>query len=102
MDYIIIEVPDMNDSISRITLLGVQYQIRFTWHDMGSFWTFGLSDALGNPLVIGIKIVPQFPLNLFYETYGFPVGIFAALTEKESISRSDFADGKAEFVFIPA
>lgn len=28
MDYIIIEVPDMNDSISRIVLLGKQYQIR--------------------------------------------------------------------------
>lgn len=102
MDYTIIEVPDMNDSISRITLRGRQYQIRFTWNDTGGFWTFGLLDALGAPLLIGVRIVPQFPLNLFYGTQELPVGVFAALTELESIGRSDFLSGKAQFVFIPA
>ena len=33
MDYIIIEVPDMNDSVSRIALNGKQYQLRFTYND---------------------------------------------------------------------
>lgn len=102
MDYTIIEVPDMNDSTSRITLRGRQYQIRFTWNDTGGFWTFGLLDALGAPLLIGVRIVPQFPLNLFYGTQELPVGVFAALTELESIGRSDFLSGKARFVFIPA
>lgn len=102
MDYIIIEVPDMNDSISRIVLLGKQYQIRFTWNDTGGFWSFGLMDSLGTPLLIGIKIVPQFPLNLFYGTENLPLGVFAALTEKDRIGRQDFVNGKAQFVFIPA
>jgi len=102
MDYIIIEVPDMNDSVSRIVLDGKQYQIRFTWNDTGGFWTFGLMDSLGNPLIIGVKIVPQFPLNLFYGTQNLPVGIFAALTELASIGRLDFINGKAKFVFAPA
>lgn len=102
MDYTIIEVPDMNDSTSRITLRGRQYQIRFTWNDTGGFWTFGLLDALGAPLLIGVRIVPQFPLNLFYGTQELPVGVFAALTDLESIGRSDFLNGKAQFAFIPA
>lgn len=102
MDYIIIEVPDMNDSISRIVLLGKQYQIRFTWNDTGGFWSFGLMDSLGTPLLIGTKIVPQFPLNLFYGTENIPLGVFAALTEKNRIGRQDFVNGKAQFVFIPA
>ncbi len=102
MDYIIIEVPDMNDSISRIVLLGKQYQIRFTWNDTGGFWSFGLMDSLGTPLLIGTKIVPQFPLNLFYGTENIPLGVFAALTEKDRIGRQDFVNGKAQFVFIPA
>ena len=59
-------------------------------------------DALGAPLLIGVRIVPQFPLNLFYGTQELPVGVFAALTELESIGRSDFLNGKAQFVFIPA
>lgn len=102
MDYIIIEVPDLNDSISRIVLLGKQYQLRFTWNDTGGFWSFGLMDSLGTPLLIGTKIVPQFPLNLFYGTENIPLGVFAALTEKERIGRQDFVNGKAQFVFIPA
>ena len=102
MDYIIIEVPDLNDSISRIVLLGKQYQLRFTWNDTGGFWSFGLMDSLGTPLLIGTKIVPQFPLNLFYGTENLPLGVFAALTEKDRIGRQDFVNGKAQFVFIPA
>lgn len=102
MDYIIIEVPGLNDSISRIVLLGKQYQLRFTWNDTGGFWSFGLMDSLGTPLLIGIKIVPQFPLNLFYGTENLPLGVFAALTEKDRIGRQDFVNGKAQFVFIPA
>lgn len=102
MDYIIIEVPDLNDSISRIVLLGKQYQLRFTWNDTGEFWSFGLMDSLGTPLLIGIKIVAQFPLNLFYGTENLPLGVFAALTEKDRIGRQDFVNGKAQFVFIPA
>lgn len=102
MDYIIIEVPDMNDSISRIALQGKQYQIRFTYNDTGGYWSFGLMDSLGNPLLIGVKIVPQFPLNLFYGTENLPLGVFAALTKVESVGRQDFVDGKAQFVFIPA
>ena len=35
MDYITIEVPDMNDSVSRIVLNNTAYQIRFTWNDTG-------------------------------------------------------------------
>lgn len=102
MDYTIIEVPDLNDSISRIVLLGKQYQLRFTWNDTGGFWSFGLMDSLGTPLLIGTKIVPQFPLNLFYGTENLPLGVFAALTEKDRIGRQDFVNGKAQFVFIPA
>lgn len=102
MDYTIIEVPDMNDSISRISLLGSQYQLRFTWNDTGGYWMFGILDSLGEPLLVGLRIVPQFPLNLFHAGKNLPQGIFAALTEKESIERTDFIDSKAQFVFIPA
>ena len=65
MDYIIIEVPDMNDSVSRIVLNGKQYLIRFTYNDTGGYWSFGLSDAQGEPIVMGVKVVPRFPHNVF-------------------------------------
>ena len=102
MNYIVIEVPDMNDSVVRIALLGKQYQLRFTWNDTAKCWMFGVMDALGNPIVIGQKVVPQFPINLFWGTDEMPLGIFAVLTEKNEVGRSDFVTGKAKFVFAPA
>ena len=59
-------------------------------------------DSLGNPLLIGVKVVPQFPLNLFSGSEELPVGVFAALTEQDHIGRQDFVKGRAQFVYIPA
>lgn len=102
MDLTIIEVPDMNDSMSRIVLNGKAYQIRFTWNDTGCYWKFGLYNSQNEPIVIGIKIVPRYPLNLFYGVTKLPDGIFGVMTKLDRIGRKDFADGKAQFVFCPA
>jgi len=99
MEYINIEVPDMNDSVSRISLNGKQYQIRFTYNDTCDYWTFGISDSLGNPIRIGIKIVPKMPLNLFCGTMDMPSGVFGVLTDLDRIGRNDFLNGKAKFIF---
>ena len=51
MEYTIIEVPDLNDSMSRVVLNGKAYLIRFTWNDRGGFWKFGLYDTQSQPIV---------------------------------------------------
>lgn len=102
MEYIKIEVPDRNDSVSRIVLGGVQYMIRFTWNDTGGYWCLGLSDALGEPILMGVKVVPSFPLNLFFGIAELPDGAFGVYTELERIGREDFKNGKAAFAFIPS
>ncbi len=101
MEYVQIEVPDMNDSLSRIVLMNTPYYIRFTYNDTEDYWKFGVYDSKQNPLVIGIKIVPQFPLNLFYGASKLPDGVFGVYTKKDRVGRNDFLDGTAKFVFIP-
>ena len=101
MDYFEIEVPDMNDSVSRIVLQGKQYLIRFTWNDTGGYWCFSVSDALGTPILMGVKIVPRFPLNIFYSIAELPFGVFGVFTELDRVGRFDFKDDKAKFVFVP-
>ena len=101
MEYTIIEVPDMHDSVSRIVLGGTAYHIRFTWIDSAGYWTFGLYDTQNKPLVIGIKIVPQFPMNVFYSLTKMPSGIFGVMTKLDRIGRKDFVDGNAQFIFCP-
>lgn len=101
MDYIIIEVPDINDSVSRIVLQGTAYYIRFTYNDTEDRWRFGLYDAQMQAIVQGVKIVPGFPLNLFKGRDDIPNGIFICLSNADTVGRNDFADGRARFVFAP-
>lgn len=101
MGIIAIEVPDMNDSISRIVLNGKVYQIRFTWNESGEYWKFGLYSMQNEPIVIGIKIVPRYPLNLFFGVTKLPNGVFGVQTKLHRIGRNDFINGKAKFIFCP-
>lgn len=101
MEYIVIEVPDMNDSMSKIVLNGNSYLIRFTYNDTCNYWSFGLYSSQNEPIRVGIKIVPQMPLNLFCGTNEMPDGVFGVLTDLEQIGRNDFKNGKAKFIFAP-
>ena len=101
MEYIIIDIPDINDSISRIMLGNMYCQIRFTYNDTKDYWSFGLYDEQENPVAIGIKIVPQMVLNLFFGINEMPKGAFGVITNLKRLGRNDFKDGKAKFVFVP-
>ena len=102
MEYTIIEVPNLNDSMSRVVLDGKAYFIRFTYNDTFDYWTFGIYNNMNEPIVIGIKIVPQFPMNLFLTAYNLPFGVFGVISKLDRIGRYDFRDGKAQFIFCPA
>ena len=101
MDYTIIEVPDKNDSVSRIVLKSTVYKIRFTYNDTYDYWRFGVYDSQSNPIVLGMKIVPNIPINIFHTSYDLPFGIFAALTKLDRIGRDDLIGDKVQFIFCP-
>lgn len=102
MERLEITPPDFNDSFSRVVLSGKQYLIRFSYIDTFGYWTFGLYTTLQEPIVEGVKIVPNFPLNLFYSNSDMPNGVFGVYTELEKVGRDDFFNGKAIFAYIPA
>jgi hypothetical protein len=54
------------------------------------------------PLAVGIRIVPRFPLTLQIVNDNFPPGAFGVYTNLESVGRNDFINGKAAFAYIPA
>ena len=60
-----ITVPDMNDSVSSVTIADKEYLIRFTYNGTGDFWSYGISDTDENPIISPTKIVPNFPLTHF-------------------------------------
>lgn len=102
MKRIEINVPDFNDSFSRVVLSGRQYLIRFSYIDTFDYWTFGLYTPQKEPLLVGVKIVPNYPLNLFFSADNMPNGLFCAYTELARIGKNDFAVGKAIFAYVPA
>lgn len=100
MDYLIIDVPDKNDSLSNIVLNNHYHQIRFTYNDSMDYWTFGIYNDKGTPLYTGMKIVPNMVLNLFHGMMSFG-GMFLVKTTLTRIGRYSFVDGDAQFIYVP-
>ena len=96
-----IDVPDMNDSLSTLSLDGTVYNLRFTYNEKFDYWSFGLYDEDGKPLIAMTRIVPNFPLFHFYTEQNLPDGVFGCLSRSETVGRYAFRDGTAEFVYIP-
>ena len=38
---LVISMPDMNDSFSRVVIKGREYLLRLTYNSTGDYWTFG-------------------------------------------------------------
>lgn len=98
---IYIGVPDMNDSISTITIDDIEYKLRFTYNEAFDYWSFGVYDANLFPLVSMIKIVPNFPLNFPYTNINLPDGDFGCISDLTRVGRNDFVNNLADFVYIP-
>lgn len=98
---IYIEVPDMNDSMSALSIDGVEYLIRFTYNEKYDFWNFGLYTDDEEPIIAMTRVVPNFPLNHYYTDTNIPSGIFGCLSDIEDVGRQAFKNRTAEFVYIP-
>lgn len=96
-----IKVPDMNDSMSSLSINGKEYILRFTYNENYDYWSFGLYDWDKSPIIAMTKIVPNFPLLHFYTDTGVPEGIFGCLSDTDKVGREAFNDKTAEFVYIP-
>lgn len=44
-----IKVPDMNDSMSTLSIDGVEYLLRFTYNEKYDYWSFGLYSSEEEP-----------------------------------------------------
>ena len=96
-----IEVPDMNDSISTLSVDGKEYGLRFTYNEKYDDWSFGIYDEDGYPIEAMVKIVPNFPLLHFCSRKNLPDGIWGCLSQYEKVGRNSFKERTAEFIFIP-
>ncbi|GHU52660.1 hypothetical protein AGMMS49975_08920 [Clostridia bacterium] len=95
------EVPDMNDSFSKVVIEEKEYLLRFTWNDTEQRWYFGIYTVLREPILQGLKLVPKFPLTLQYVDDRLPNGILGVYTKEVVVGRQDFKNKRAVFAYIP-
>ena len=96
-----IKVPDMNDSMSKLSIDGKEYVLRFTYNEKYDYWSFGLYNSKKEPLIAMTRIVPNFPIFHFYTSVDLPDGIFGCLSDLAQVGREAFNQNTAEFVYIP-
>ena len=95
----------MNDSMSALSIDGVLYYLRFTYNSEYDYWSFGLYNSKKEPIVAMTRIVPNFPIFVYYTDNDIPDGTFGCLYYGDendgTVGRQAFNDQMAEFVYIP-
>ena len=93
-------VPREHDSFGEITLNGELLLIRFSYNDTFDYWTFGIYERNRTPILQGIKIIPNFPLNLFLPMRRLGDACFIVSSKQQRIGRRDFWDSNAQFMVV--
>lgn len=79
----------------QIALSGVLFNLDFHWNSLNSFWVMGIYTANRVPVVLGIKIVPNYNLSGQYVYSSMPTGTIACqnfIGEWGEIGRFDMGD----------
>jgi len=95
-----INVPNMNDCFTRISIDGDAYLIRTTYNKTAGLWTLGVYTDENTPIIAGMRIIPNYPMNAFFKDGDMPFGYFTVMTEKDSVDRDDFANDVASLYYV--
>jgi hypothetical protein len=99
--YKIVLPTGQNDYLCRTMLDGKLCVLHMSYNSTGDFWTVGFCDDEGTPIVDGIRIVPNFPLNIWYMSYDVPQGALFAMCSEGTITRYSFDNGTASLCYLP-
>jgi len=93
-------IPREHDSFSELVINGELLLIRFTYNDTFDYWTFGIYELNETPIIAAVKIVPNFPLNLFLPMRRLGNLRFNATSKQPRIGREDFWNENAKFWMV--
>jgi hypothetical protein len=93
-------VPELHDSFSRLAINGENLLVRFSYNDSFDFWAFGIYELNRQPVIEGLRIVPNVPLLLFLPMRRFDGVNFMATSNAQRIGHRDFWDGSAQFWMV--
>lgn len=70
----IIPFHDASQWKEQITLTGELFVFWFKWNALNAFWSMEIYNSSEEPLILGIKLVPSYPLIGNYAVFGLPQG----------------------------
>lgn len=88
----------------QIELDRIIYILVFTWNALNEFWTMDIYNRNEDPIILGIKIVPNYPLLRAYTAVEKPPGEIICqniVNAPDTISRFDMSQ-KFELVYYSA
>ena len=94
-------VPKANDNMISIVIDGVAYELALSYNAEAEYWSLGVYDSSGTPIIARMKIVPNFPINRYFWRADMPQGIFVVATTESTLKRDSFDSEKAELLYIP-
>lgn len=93
-------LPQEHDSFSEVTINGERFLLRFSYNDTFDYWSLGIYELNRTPIIAGMKIVPNIPLNLFIRLRRLGDTYFIATSKHQHIGWRDFWDGAAQFWMV--
>lgn len=87
----------------QITLDGDIFIFAFRWNTVHEYWTFDILDFASNPLIVGVKLVINYPLTKRYASDVLPKGEILAIDgsdKLERIGRYDLGD-VVQLIYVP-
>lgn len=103
MAFIIPTITEISAYQFQITLDGKIYIFVFRWNSVSEYWTFDILDFASTPIVVGIKLVINFPLIKRYASDLLPPGELIAVDPSGSldrIGRYDLGDNLAKLIYV--
>lgn len=91
-------IPTRNDLAAytfQITLDGEIFIFAIRWNTEYEYWTFDILDFASNPLIVGVKMIINYPLIRRYVSDVLPKGEIVAVdgsSKLERIGRTDLGD----------
>lgn len=101
---VIIPIKDNPNHTLLIELESIIYKLGFKFNTVGLFWTLDIWTEDDVLLLVGIKMVPNYPLIFSHKKKLLPQGDFICETSDVSarIVRDSFSSGKAKFLYLTA
>lgn len=81
---------DTPDQVFSVVLGGNSYRLRIFWNERFAYWSMDVLEADETPILLGLKLVENYPICARFQDARLPTGQLFMLRENGSNARTSF------------